>query len=167
MASAVEIRRAHRDDTEALGRLGASLMHAHFAFDATRFLSPGANAEAGYASFLASQLDTDDALVMVAEREGAIIGYVFAGVEPLSWKELRGPAGFVHDLLVVDEARGQGVGERLLEAAVAWLTERGVPRVMLWSAAPNTGAQRLFERHGFRPTMVEMTRDVDSSPDPA
>ena len=63
------IRRAHRDDAEALGKLGASLMHAHFAFDATRFLSPGANAEAGYASFLSAQLDSDDALVMVAERD--------------------------------------------------------------------------------------------------
>ena len=137
-------------------------MHAHFAFDATRFLSPGANAESGYAAFLTSQLDSDDSLVMVAEHpsDGRIVGYVFAGIEPLSWKELRGPAGFIHDLLVVEDARGGGVGERLLAAAVAWLTERGVPRVMLWTAAPNEGAQRLFERHGFRKTMIEMTRDV-------
>ena len=154
-------RRARRDDAEALGKLGASLMRAHFAFDAKRFLSPGANAEAGYASFLSSQLDSDDSLVLVAERGDEIIGYVFAGIEPMSWKELRGPAGFIHDLLVTDDARGAGTGERLLEEAVAWLTERGVPRVMLWTAAPNTGAQRLFERHGFRPTMIEMTRDVE------
>ena len=141
-------------------------MHAHFAFDASRFLSPGADAESGYASFLISQLDSDDALVLVAERvdggqSALIIGYAFAGIEPLSWKELRGPAGFIHDLLVSEEARGTGVGERLLESAVAWLAERGVPRVMLWTAAPNAGAQRLFQRHGFRSTMVEMTRDVE------
>ncbi len=90
-----------------------------------------------------------------------MIGYVYAGIEPLSWKELRGPAGFIHDLLVSDEARGLGIGERLLDAAVGWLKERGVPRVMLWSAARNAGAQRLFERHGFKPTMVEMTRELE------
>ena len=36
----------------------------------------------------------------------------------------------------------------------------GVPRVLLWSAAPNENAQRLFERLGFRRTMVEMTREL-------
>lgn len=98
--------------------------------------------------------------MLVADR-GGVIGYVYAGIEPLSWKELRGPAGFIHDLLVTDEARGLGIGERLLDAAVGWLKERGVPRVMLWSAARNAGAQRLFERHGFKPTMVEMTRELE------
>jgi ribosomal protein S18 acetylase RimI-like enzyme len=163
MAAGIIIRRATHADRDALGQLGAALMHAHFAFDATRFLAPGENAESGYAFFLTSQLDSDDSLVMVAERAAAIVGYVFAGIEPMSWKELRGPAGFIHDLLVVEDARGAGMGERLLEAAVAWLTEHGVPRVMLWTAAPNEGAQRLFERHGFRRTMIEMTRDVPGS----
>ena len=36
------------------------------------------------------------------ERGGAAVGYVFAGIEPFSWKELRDAAGFVHDI-VVDE----------------------------------------------------------------
>ena len=154
------IRRATPADSDALGRLGASLMRAHFAFDQHRFLEPGDRAESGYAAFLNTQLASDDSLVLVADR-GGVIGYVYAGIEPLSWKELRGPAGFIHDLLVTDEARGLGIGERLLDAAVGWLKERGVPRVMLWSAARNAGAQRLFERHGFKPTMVEMTRELE------
>jgi RimJ/RimL family protein N-acetyltransferase len=31
---------------------------------------------------------------------------------------------------------------------------------MLWTAERNAGAQRLFERLGFRRTMIEMTREV-------
>ena len=160
------IRRARPDDREALGRLGALLMRAHYAFDERRFLAPGENTESGYAAFLETQLTSSDAIVLVAERPAgdrpaAVIGYVYAGIEPHSWKELRGEAGFIHDLLVSDEARALGVGQHLLEAAVAWLKERGLARVMLWAAAPNSGAQRLFERHGFRPTMIEMTRDID------
>jgi RimJ/RimL family protein N-acetyltransferase len=31
---------------------------------------------------------------------------------------------------------------------------------MLWTAEPNAGAQRLFERLGFRRTMVEMTKEL-------
>ena len=155
------IRPAESRDLDALGRMGASLMRTHYLFDAQRFLSPDEGAEAGYSSFLASQLDDSDTVVMVAEVDGDVVGYVYAGVEPLSWKELRDEAGFIHDLLVSDDARNTGVGQQLLDAAIAWLTQRGMPRVMLWTAAPNTGAQRLFERRGFRSTMVEMTLELD------
>ena len=68
-----------------------------------RFLAPGQNPESGYAHFLGTQLDADDAVVLVAERAGRTVGYVFAGIEPLSGKERRDEAGFVHDI-VVDEA---------------------------------------------------------------
>lgn len=137
-------------------------MRAHFAFDEARFLSPDDGAEQGYAGFLGSQLHAKHAVVMVAEIDGVIAGYVYAGVEPLSWKELRAEAGFVHDLLVSDEARNSGAGRQLLDAAIAWLKQRGMPRVVLWTAARNAGAQRLFERRGFRSTMVEMTLELDA-----
>jgi RimJ/RimL family protein N-acetyltransferase len=37
--------------------------------------------------------------------------------------------------------------------------QSGAPRVLLRSAAPNAAAQALFERMGFRKTMVELTRE--------
>jgi hypothetical protein len=36
-----------------------------------------------------------------------------------------------------------------------------MPRVVLWTAAPNDPARRLFERRGFRSTMVEMTLELN------
>jgi ribosomal protein S18 acetylase RimI-like enzyme len=99
---------------------------------------------------------------MVAERSGVVVGYVYAGLEPMSWRELRAACGFVHDVFVDEGARHAGIGERLVRAAIEWLESRGAPSVVLWSAAKNDGAQRLFERLGFRRTMVEMTRE--SSP---
>jgi ribosomal protein S18 acetylase RimI-like enzyme len=154
------IRRAAERDAAALGRLGAALVQLHHAFDAERFLKPGEHVEEGYARFLTSQLTRDDDVVFVAERAGEVIGYVFAGIEPRSWKELRDEAGFIHDVLVTEAARGTGAGERLVEAAAEWLVARGVKSVMLWTAAKNEGAQRLFERLGFRKTMIEMTRSA-------
>ena len=162
----VTIRRAERRDLDALGTLGASLMRVHYAFDERRFMPPGANPETGYARFLESQMADATMLVLVAERAGPadssgdIVGYVYAGIEPASFKELRERAGYVHDLLVADGARGAGVGPKLLEAAVAWLREQGMPRVLLWTAARNEHARRLFEAHGFKATMVEMTREL-------
>jgi GNAT superfamily N-acetyltransferase len=154
------IRRAEPRDVPALGRLGAMLMRAHFAFDAQRFLAPGDNPDEGYARFLHSQLPDENVSVFVAERGGEIIGYVYAGLEPQSWRELRDFAGFIHDIVVEEGARRTGAATALIDAAIAWIRSRGAPRVILWTADQNTGAQQLFDRLGFRRTMIEMTREL-------
>jgi ribosomal protein S18 acetylase RimI-like enzyme len=156
----VAVRRATGADAPALGHLGALLLRAHHQFDQQRFMAPGRNPEAGYGSFLRSQLNDDDVAVFVAEREGEVIGYVYAGLEPRSWKELREACGFIHDVAVLETGRRLGVASALIDAAIEWLRSRGAPRVVLWSADRNEAAQRLFERLGFRRTMVEMTREL-------
>jgi len=156
----ISIRPAVASDVPALGRLGAALMRLHHDFDARRFLAPGDDPEAGYGWFLREQMSDDESLVLVADRAGEVVGYVYAGIEPLSWKELRDECGFVHDLLVAEDARGLGVAQQLLDAAFDWLRARGMPRVVLWTAEQNATAQRAFTRAGFRRTMVEMTREL-------
>ena len=46
-----------------------------------------------------------------------------------------------------------------MREVVRILTEKGAPRVVLMTAVQNEPAQRLFERMGFRTTMLEMTRE--------
>ena len=157
---AFQLRKATAQDSAALGRLGALLLQAHHAFDPERFMAPGRDPEAGYGAFLVSQLEDDDVLVLVAERDGVVIGYVYAGLEPRSWKELREACGFVHDVAVEESGRRLGVARALVEAAAAWLKARGAPRVVIWTAERNDAAQRLFDRLGFRRTMIEMTREL-------
>ena len=160
-AADVTIRPAEKRDLPALGRLGAIMVRDHHRFDPARFMAPRDRIEEGYAWFLGTQLDDPEVTVMVAETgaPAEVVGYVYAGLEPESWKELRDPAGFVHDVVVLESARRQGVAALLVEAAARWLEEHGAPRVMLWTAQANPAAQRLFERLGFRRTMIEMTRE--------
>ena len=155
----ITIRKAERRDLDALGRLGAMLMRTHYAFDSQRFIAPRDSAEEGYAWFLGSVLDSDDNAVFVAE-DGEIVGYVYVALEPMSWKELRGPAGYIHDVAVAETARRAGVAKALMRAAIGWLRERHAPRVILGTAAANTAAQTLFRSLGFRDTMIEMTKEL-------
>ena len=157
---AIDVRLAEPRDVEVLGRMGAMLIRTHYAFDPQRFLQPRAGSESGYASFLRSILDSTDDCIYVAESDGNVAGYIWASLEPMSWKELRGPAGFIQDIVVLDEARRSGVATSLMAAAIQWLRERGAPRVMLWTATPNKPAQSLFRRLGFRETMIEMTMEL-------
>ena len=54
--------------------------------------------------------------------------------------------------LVVPEARGTGLGKRLLDAALAHARARGLSHIFLWSFADLTDALRLYERAGFKVT---------------
>lgn len=162
-SSTVHIRPAERQDLPSLGRLGALLLRTHHGFDARRFIPPGDEPESSYAWFLGTRLAEGTDVVLVAERDSRIVGYVYAGIEPMSWKELRDEAGFIHDLVVDQSVRRTGVGAELLEHALGWLGGRGVARVMLWTAQRNDAAQSLFVRRGFRPTMIEMTLELGAA----
>jgi GNAT superfamily N-acetyltransferase len=156
----VLIRRAQESDLPSLGRLGAQLIRVHHSFDRERFMAPGSDPEGGYARFLGTQLADEDVAILVAERAGQVAGYVYAAIEPRSWKELREEAGFVHDVVVDERFRRAGIATALVEAVAAWFGSRGVPRIVLWTADRNEAAHRLFARLGFRRTMVEMTREL-------
>ncbi|MDQ1593062.1 MAG: hypothetical protein QOG71_3689 [Pyrinomonadaceae bacterium] len=155
------IRSATPADLPRVGRLGALLVAEHYDFDPRRFLAARPRTPSDYASFLGAQLEDADKAVLVADDGGDVIGYAFAAVEGYDYMSLRGPAGVLHDVIVDPEHRGRGVGRLLLEATLAFLRSRGVPRVVLSTAERNEGAQRLFARMGFRRTMIEMTRELD------
>src|SRR6185503_1152489 len=96
----VLVRPAEERDLPALGRLGALMVRVHHEFDPARFMRPQGDLEDGYARFLGAQLGEPGQVVLVAEQAGAVVGYVYAGLEPASWKELRDRAGFIHDIVV-------------------------------------------------------------------
>ena len=157
----ISIRPASSADVRAIGRLGAALVRLHHELDAERFLEATAQTEHGYASYVRSQLANREIIVLVAERDGEVLGYTFAGIEGVDYMSLRGPAGVLHDIVVDPAHRGLGIGRALLDATLDALEERGAPRVVLSTAERNESAQRLFARAGFRRTMIEMTRELD------
>jgi len=165
-SSPVQVREPREADLPESGRLGASLVRQHHSFDPNRFIVAGAGIEDGYAWFLGTQLREHDTVILVAEHDGRVIGYLYGAVEPRSWKELRDEAGFIHDVVVGEGFRGKGVATALVESAADWFASRGMARVILWTAERNDAAQRLFARLGFRRTMIEMTRELDGPEHP-
>lgn len=139
--------------------LAAQLVRQHHAFDARRFfVTP--DVEDGYRWFFGTQLEEKNVVLLVAELDGALAGYVYGTVEGRDWALLLDKHGAVHDVFVDARFRRRGVAKALMEAALVALKAKGAPQVVLYSAAPNAEAQALFERLGFRRTMVEMTKEL-------
>src|SRR5439155_4746769 len=133
-ASRITIRPASPADLPAIGRLGALLVREHHDFDPERFIAATPQTEHAYASFLGTQLDEPNVVVLVAERDGKVVGYTYAGMEGRDYMSLRGPAGVLYDIVVDPAHRQRGVGRMLLEATVAALEARGAPRLVLSTA---------------------------------
>ena len=143
-----------------LGRLGALLVRTHHELDASRFIAAGPRTEQGYASWLGSQLQNPQVIILAAVQNDDVLGYSYSEMEGPDYMSLRGPAGVLHDIVVDPAQRRNGVGRKLLEATLEALALRGAPQVVLWTAARNQAAQRLFAGAGFRQTLIEMAREL-------
>ncbi|HVU04666.1 MAG TPA: GNAT family N-acetyltransferase [Polyangiaceae bacterium] len=158
MTDSTLVRPAVAADLAEVGEMAAELVRFHHALDPLRFLLVDGVAQ-GYAKWFSSQLDVKETVILVAERGGKKVGYAYARLEPRDWNALLDVHGALHDIYVIPEARRSGAATALMDEVVKRLTALGAPRVVLSSATENHGAHRLFERHGFRYTMVEMTRE--------
>jgi ribosomal protein S18 acetylase RimI-like enzyme len=121
--------------------------------------------EEGYERFLRSQVDRAGVVLLVAVKPKgtaeSVVGYLLGSLEERDWSDLRDACGKIHDLYVDGSVRREGVARRLVDEAVTRLTAMGAPRVVLMAAWRNEAARALFGHLGFRPTMLEMTREVE------
>lgn len=155
----IVIRPANDADGESLGRMGAALARQHHAYDPERFMLPD-DVEAGYRWWLEKEAKNRKAVVLVAESGGEVVGYAYGRLEERDWNALRDRCGGFHDLWVEEAGRRTGVGALLAEEMARRMTALGAPRIVLMTAAKNETAQRLFARLGWRPTMIELTREA-------
>ena len=127
--------------------------------------SPEAAATRRITSRFSTQLEDREVILLVATSPGepAPLGYVYARMEPRSYNDLLDACARLHDVYVDERARRRGVGEALVRETFRIAAELGAPRVVLHTASQNEDAQRLFQRAGFRTTMLEMTAEISPS----
>lgn len=151
---AVVVRRATRDDSEIVADYAMKLVEQHQGYDPLRFARI-ATAD-GMKWFYSGQTEAKDAVVLVAELEGHVVGFAYVTYEEKNYAELAVSAAHLHDIYVDSDARRSGAGQKLIDAAVDAAKEFGATKLMLSVAAKNQVAQRFFERAGFETTMHEM-----------
>ena len=99
----------------------------------------------------------------VAEADGRAVGMTELWLKrPRDPQSARKPFIKVDlALAVLPEWRGRGVGTALLAAAEAWGRAQGAERMVLDLDIHNAGAQRLYERVGYRAEALAMDKVIE------
>lgn len=84
------------------------------------------------------------ATILVMEEGEQIIASAMLGED--------GHRGWVHYVATRPDRQGQGIGQRMMAAAEAWLAARGVWKVQLLVRNGNDRARAFYERLGYRDT---------------
>lgn len=96
---------------------------------------------------LSMLLESNDAILLVAEHEGEVIGMV--SLQFLISTAIGGRSGLIEDLVVAGTHRGSGVGTRLIESLVDAARIKGIERLSLGADRRNLPALTFYEKHGF------------------
>lgn len=150
----IAIRPATFADLDALAPL----------FDGYRqFYGQPANVAAGR-DFLEARMRGNESVILLASQAGRAVG--FSQLYPIFSSVSMRRAWLLNDLFVDLAARGQGVGEALLDAAAAHGRTSGAAWLMLQTAHDNTPAQRLYARAGWQLDQQFHTYILDLSGNP-
>jgi DNA-binding MarR family transcriptional regulator/GNAT superfamily N-acetyltransferase len=133
------ILRSHRpgDMGWVVSRHGA-LYHQQFGWD-ERFEA----LVAGIVQKFIDALDEKRERCWIAEMDGQSVGSVFLVKNSSSTAKLR-------LLLVEPEARGRGLGRRLVDECIAFARTKGYRKLVLWTQSNLLAARAIYRKAGFR-----------------
>lgn len=131
------IRRATSVDLAALAPL----------FDAYRVFYGQPSDPARARDFLATRIEAGDSVVLLAERDGAVPGFV--QLYPVFSSVRTARAWLLNDLFVDAPARRGGVARALLDAAAAFARADGAAGLMLETTRDNAPARALYRAAGW------------------
>lgn len=145
----ISYRLATRADAEALAELGA-----HTFTDTFGHLYQPGDLEIFLQNHSPENWEKDLAdpafQVQVAEQEGQLVGYVKLGPPHLPF-EPRGEAAELRQLYVVEEVKGQGVADALIQWVIERARDLRADHLYLSVFTENHRARRFYEKYGFEP----------------
>jgi GNAT superfamily N-acetyltransferase len=128
----VRIRAAEPDDAEGLAHLWTEFGRYYEDIDPVQFRAPGGKGLATWFHTRVEEGRTDDAIWLVAESEGQLVGFIHAQIWPPSEDAnrqlIRDDGEFVlrvDSLVVTEGERRKGIGKTLMDAVERWAKERG------------------------------------------
>ena len=150
-SSAISIRRARREDVEAIVKM---LADDPLGRSRERIEHPLPSCY--FDAFEAVDRDPRIRLVVAEDSDGAVVGCLELCVMP-GLSSQGASRGLIEDVRVATHCRSYGIGEKLVTWAVAEARAKGCKLVELLTHHTRVDAQRFYKRLGFMPSHVGVT----------
>ena len=97
--------------------------------------------------FIRERLEKEDSIIFVAVHRKRMAGFIqlYPSYSSISMKR----AWILNDLYVIPEARQEGVGQKLISAAIHLCEKTNANSLSLQTAPDNDRARKLYEKNGF------------------
>jgi len=149
--SSIAIRRAHRDD---VGTIVAMLADDPLGSARERIEEP--LPPCYFRAFETLERDPNIQLVVAESGDGTVVGCLQLCILP-GLSSQGASRALIEDVRVATSCRSRGIGEQLVQWAVAEARARGCKLVELLTHHTRIDAQRFYKRLGFQPSHVGMT----------
>jgi N-acetylglutamate synthase-like GNAT family acetyltransferase len=149
--SSITIRHARRDD---IGVIVAMLADDPLGSGRERLEDP--LPVSYFRAFEALEHASHIQLVVAEDEDGAVIGCLQLCILP-GLSSQGASRGLIEDVRVATHCRSRGVGEKIVQWAVAEARAKGCALVELLTHNTRVDAQRFYARLGFQPSHVGMT----------
>ena len=143
----MEIRKANQQDIEQITNYGLILLKQHSDLDP--YFTPIKSVDKVYRKFLESCLNSDYKLLLVAERDGKLMGYAVGEIQSRSQIFQITENGYINDVFVEEEYRKQGIANRFLKELKEWFKSKNIKYVELTVHAKNSIGKKTWARFGF------------------
>jgi ribosomal protein S18 acetylase RimI-like enzyme len=118
-----------------------------------------------YRQYLLDRCEQTDGTIIVAEDNGAVVGFVavFAHLDSESLIETTTDYAYISDLVVLPAYRGHGIGRALLQHAESFAKDHGAKIVKVDVLIANVVAHELYRAIGFQDHEVRLIKVLDPS----
>ena len=149
--SSVTIRRARRDDVAVI-----VAMLADDPLGSARERPEDPLPPCYFRAFDALEHDPNIQLVVAQDGDGAVVGCLQLCILP-GLSSQGASRALIEDVRVAAHCRSRGIGEQLVQWAIAQARAEGCKLVELLTHHTRVDAQRFYKRLGFQPSHVGMT----------
>ena len=93
-------------------------------------------------------MNQDNLKITIAQENDIVIGYCLSTIN-----DYEGQMNTIH---VQEEARGRGIGQKLMERHLKWMKEKECLNISLHVSCENENTIAFYEGFGFRKNTIEM-----------
>jgi len=154
----ISIKKATEADLPAIQSLASGLLNYERENFDSSLKSQWAFSDEAKEKFLKA---ISEKFVAIADVDGKASGYLIGKILDASAGSARSiKQAYLENIFVIEEFRGNSIGEKLFAEFEAFCKREGVSRINVCVLAANEGACNFYKKTGFLPRSLNLSKDI-------